>query len=87
MAADGETFEARINRADSTTHRDDPQAIGVMIRRVDRNNPHQPSVSAGLKAIMRDGKPHIFLEVNGMNRLTLIVQEDGTVTEHRGIPV
>lgn len=35
---------------------------------------------------MRDGKPYFFLNINGSNRLTLLLEDDGTVTERRDIP-
>ena len=35
---------------------------------------------------MRDARPHIFLNLNGSNLLTLVLEEDGTVTERRDIP-
>ena len=33
---------------------------------------------------MRDARPHIFLNLNGSNLLTLVLEEDGTVTERPG---
>ena len=35
---------------------------------------------------MRDGREHIFVNLNVSNLLTLVLEEDGTVTERRDIP-
>ena len=79
-------FEAQIDQQNQSTFRSHPQAIGVQIARLGQDNPHEPSVRVGLKAIMRDGREHIFVNLNGSNLLTLVLEEDGAVTERRDIP-
>ena len=80
------TFEAQIQESDRSTFQSNPQAIGVQIARLDPQIPHEPEVRVALKAIMRDDKPYFFLNINGSNRLTLVLEDDGTVTERRDIP-
>ena len=83
-----EKFEARMDAGSPSENgavwRENSLAMGVGLN-VNRGHDEQP-LRTYVKAIVRDGLEHVFINVNDRNILTLVVQQDGSVTEHHDIP-